>query len=81
MNDWQQNWDWARDVWGDNSDFSFNDFFRDVASQVAEYEGLDELGSSDVWHLNYSCVQAARRDGVDSRARLEQFVRDYQGCR
>lgn len=75
---WTATWDWAKGIWGDNSDYSFNAFFRGVASVIAEREGWEELGSSDVWHASFHTVKSARERGVDSREALVQYVLDDQ---
>lgn len=80
MDDWKATWDWAQQVWGDNADYSFHTFFRGVASRVAEYEGWEELGSSDVWHASFSCVDRLRQQGgVETRDALVSQVLDYHG--
>lgn len=75
---WKAAWDWAKALYTNEGDFYA--FFRNVARQVAEERGLEEVGSSDVWHLSYEAVKRAQDGGkVTNRAELEQAVRDYQG--
>lgn len=81
MDDWKQTWDWAREVWGEDTDEPlFHWFFGGVARVIAEREDWDEIGSSDVWHASFHCVKRAKEDGsVTDRASLRQYVMDYQG--
>lgn len=77
---WQDTWNWAAGVWGDDSrDYSMNQFFRRVASTIATQLGLEEVGSSDVWHLTYRGVESARKAGVRTRDALKAHVLDYYG--
>ena len=78
MDTWRETWDWAEAFWGENTS-GFYQFFRLIARHVAEYEQLEEVGSSDVWHLSYWAVQYARKDGVDSAVALMESVADLQG--
>ena len=75
---WKATWDWAKALYTNELDFYA--FFRSIARQIAEREALEELGSSDVWHLIYSAAKSAKDGGkVTNRAELEQAVRDYEG--
>jgi hypothetical protein len=79
MDKWKETWDWAHNLWGSPDDFTFNTFFRGVASVVARNRGWEELGSSDVWHASYSAVEYAKKTGkVATRDELKKFVLDYQ---
>ena len=77
--EWKATWSWAREIWGDTSDHKFNWFFGKVAQEVAESEGWEELGSSDVWHATIWMVEDAKRDGVTTRNELIQKVMDVSG--
>lgn len=78
MDAWKTVWDWAKQVWGDNSDYSFEAFFRRQAQRRAEAEGWQELGSSDVWHACFEAVKSALMGKViTNRAELEKAVREY----
>jgi hypothetical protein len=78
--EWKETWDWAANVWGrPDPGYAFNAFFRSVASRIAEREGWEEVGSSDVWHASFGAVQYARKQGVTTRKELIQAVLDYQG--
>lgn len=80
MDNWKETWDWAKGVWGEDTDYGFNRFFGRVASEIARNEGWDELGSSDVWHCSFWCVEQARKAGtVDSREALKKYVCDHMG--
>jgi len=80
--EWKATWDWAKKVWapqGDN-DHTFNWFFGRVAQKVAEAEGWEELGSSDVWHASYDSVKRIRESGeITTRTELMEAVLDYSG--
>ena len=80
MDEWKATWDWARSIWTENEgDLGFNWFFRRLASVVAEYEGMEEVGSSDVWHLNYHWVKRAKESGeVTTGDQLRQWMLDCQ---
>lgn len=81
MDEWKIVWDWVKATWGDNSDYSLEQFFRRMASQQAQAEGWEELGSSDVWHFCFGTVQYLKRDGkTTTREQLERGVRDGMGC-
>ena len=79
--EWKETWDWAKKVWAPESDtdYTFNWFFGAVASKVAEAEGWEELGSSDVWHATKWMVDDAKREGVTTRAALMEAVMDCSG--
>jgi hypothetical protein len=78
--EWKETWDWAKQVWGNNDDYSFERFFRGIAQRRAEAEGWEELGSSDVWHASYDTVKTIKEQGnVKTREGLEKMVRDYSG--
>jgi hypothetical protein len=79
---WKATWDWAEKVWAPegDGDYTFNWFFGGVASAIAEREGWEEVGSSDVWHASFCCVKCAKEEGkVSTREDLRQYVLDYQG--
>jgi hypothetical protein len=79
--EWKDTWDWAKEVWGDNTAYSFEHFFRGIAQQRAEAEGWEELGSSDVWHASYDVVKTLKATGaVKTREDLQKQVRNYMGC-
>lgn len=76
--EWKATWDWADSIWDDDEPYSLNRFFRGIASVIAEREEWEELGSSDVWHASYHCVQSAKKHGVTTGAELRKYVMDYQ---
>jgi hypothetical protein len=76
--EWKETWDWAEDVWGPDEGYGFNRFFGRVASIYAEREDLEEVGSSDVWHISYWAVQDAKKRGVRTRRKLMETVLDLQ---
>jgi hypothetical protein len=76
--EWKETWDWAKDLWGPDPGYTFNAFFRTVASIRAEREGWEELGSSDVWHASYDTVKDARKRGIKTRHELIETVLDNQ---
>ena len=78
MADWKETWDWAEKVWGEEEGYGFNHFFGAVASIRAEAEDLEEVGSSDVWHLSFYAVIFARKQGATTRQGLIDAVLDYQ---
>jgi hypothetical protein len=77
--EWTEIWDWAKEVWGPVRSYDFNHFFRQVASNVAEQRGYEEVGSSDVWHISYDAVKHAQQHGVKTRKALIKAVLDYHG--
>ena len=79
QDDWKETWDWADGVWGEDEEYGLNRFFGTVAAIYAKQEGLEEVGTSDVWHISFGAVCSARKAGVDSRENLMESVLDYQG--
>jgi len=74
--EWKDTWDWAEKVWGDNTDYSFHHFFRARAAERARERGLEEMGSSDVWHISYWAVKMLKESGkVTTREQLIQEIR------
>lgn len=84
MDEWKAVWDWAKSVWAvwdgyETNPYGMNTFFRSVACHIADREGLEEVGSSDVWHLTFSAAKAAKDKGVKTRLDLQEAVYDYVG--
>jgi hypothetical protein len=78
--EWKETWDWAHEIWGEDKDYSFNRFFRDIACKRAKAEGWEEVGSSDVWHASYWAVKRIKEDGVvKTREDLQRHVREHMG--
>ena len=82
--EWKATWDWARELWGygesREEELAFHWFFGKVASEIAEAEGWDEVGSSDVWHASYHTVKRLKESGeVTTRMELVKRVLDGSG--
>lgn len=75
MDEWKATWEWAKGLLGEEG----MHLFRRVAWIVAEREEWEEVGSSDVWHINFDTVRLARERGVTTGPELRAFVLDWQG--
>ncbi len=76
QDEWKATWDWAEGIWGEDPNREFNSFFRTVASLYAKDNDLEEVGSSDVWHISYWTVEDAKKKGFTTRRELMEQVLD-----